>query len=153
MDKPLEVSEVRRYRKALRQFQRLAGVQMRNCGCGVTLTQCLVLLDIDEHGHLTMGQLASILKLDHSTLSRTVDSLVKNKLVARLRDESDRRLVWIRLTEQGISLCEKIHQGNDEYCLQVFETIPATERATVIRHFETLIQAYLDYEVSIEEQE
>jgi DNA-binding MarR family transcriptional regulator len=123
-----------------------------------------VLLDIDEHAHLTMGQLALNLKLDQSTLSRTVDGLVRKKLVARMRDDSDRRLVWIRLTEDGASTCEEIHEVNDEYCLQVFENIPPSERAALlqvfenippseraalVRNFEALIQAYLDHEASV----
>ncbi len=147
----METSEIRKYRRSLRQFQRLVGVQLRSCCFGVTLTQCLVLLDIEEHSHLTMGQLALNLKLEYSTLSRTVDGLVKKKLVARLRDDSDRRLVWVRLTEDGVSTCQEIHAGNDEYCLQVFDHIPASERTAVIRNFEILVQAYLDHEASIEE--
>jgi DNA-binding MarR family transcriptional regulator len=149
MENTVDTHEIRKFRRSLRQFQRLAGVQYRSC-CGVTLAQCLVLLDIDEHGHLTMSQLALNLKLDQSTLSRTVDGLVNKKLVARLRDESDRRLVWIRLTENGAATCQEIHQGNDEYCRRVLENIPPSEHDEVIRNFEALIQAYLDHEASIE---
>ena len=147
----MEIREIRRYRRALRQFQRLANLQLRNCCCGVTLAQCLVLLEIDEHSHLTMGHLALNLKLDLSTLSRTVDNLVSKKLVARLRDDSDRRLVWIRLTDAGVSTCKEIHNVNDQTCLSIFENIPTSKQASIIRNFETLIQAYLDYETSIEE--
>ena len=146
----MDTLEIRKFRRSLRQFQRLAGAQNRSCCCGVTLAQCLVLLDIDEHGHLTMRQLASNLKLDQSTLSRTVDGLVNKKLVARLRDESDRRLVWIRLTEEGVRVCDEIHKGNDEYCLQVLDKIPAPERGVVVRNFEALVQAYLDHEESVQ---
>jgi len=110
-------------------------------------------MSIDEHGHLTMGQLATHLKLDYSTLSRTVDSLVKKKLVARLRDDGDRRLVWIRLTQDGLTTCEDIHKVNDEYCLRVFEHISASDRTALIQNFETLIQAYLDHEASVDEKE
>jgi len=147
----MEIHEIRRYRRALRQFQRIARVQLNNCCCGVTLPQCLVLLEIDEHGHMTMGQLSSNLKLDLSTLSRTVDNLVAKKFVARLRDEGDRRLVWIRLTEDGVSTCNEIHKVNDENCLNIFNNIPQSERDSMIRNFEALIQAYLDHETSIEE--
>jgi len=150
---PLETGEVRRYRKSLRDFQRLASSQLKSCCCGVTLTQCLVLMSLDENGHSTMGQLATNLRLDYSTLSRTVDSLVGQKLVARLRDDSDRRLVWIRLTETGHSACREIHDVNDDYCIQVFQHVPPSERSALIRNFETLIQAYLDHEASVDEQE
>lgn len=144
----MNTREIRRYRKALRQFQRLAGTQFKSCSCSVTLAQCLVLLDIDERGQMTMGQLAANLKLDHSTLSRTVDGMVRKKLLSRLRDDSDRRLVWIRLTAVGEAVCQDIHGVNDDYCMQVFEHIPASERSAVIKGFETLIRAYLDYETA-----
>jgi len=145
----MDKGDIRDYRRALRQFQRLVGVQLRGCCCGVTLTQCMVLLEIEENGPQTMGQLVSHLKLENSALSRTVDGLVRNKLVTRLRDDSDRRLVWIRLTENGVSTCQKIHEANDQQCLAVFEKIPRSERTAVIRNFETLIQAYLDLEASM----
>ena len=137
----METSEIRRYRRILRQFHRLTGVQIRSCCSGITLTQCLVLLGIDEHGHSTMGQLALDLKLENSALSRTVDGLVRKKLVSRLRDDSDRRLVWIRLTENGVSTCQEIHEENDKYCLQIFENFPPSERTAIIRNFEALVQA------------
>ena len=146
----METTEIRRYRRTLRQFQRLASAQLKDCCCGVTLAQCLVLTGVEEHGHLTMGQLASALRLEFSALSRTVDGLVKKKLLARLRDDSDRRLVWIRLTEAGYSTCQEIHKVNDEHCQQVFEHIPESERAEIIRSFEVLIQAYLDHEALTE---
>lgn len=143
----MDTPELRRFRRSLRQFERLATAQMKSCSCSVTLAQCLVLLEIDESARSTMGQLASQLRLDHSTVTRTVDGLVNRKLVARLRDDRDRRVVWIRLTPDGIALCREIHQGNDAYCRGVFEKIPPSERGTVIRNFEILVQAYLDHEV------
>ena len=149
----MEIRDIRRYRRALRQFQSLTGVQIRKRCCGVTLAQCLVLLEIDEHGHLTMGQLALNLGLDLSTLSRTVDGLVGKKLVARLRDDSDRRLVWIRLTEAGTSICQEIHESNDASCIRVFENIPPSQRDAVIHNFEILIQAYNDFEASLNNSE
>lgn len=129
----------------MRQFQRLAGAQLKICSCSVTLAQCLVLLEIDEYEPLTMGELAAKLRLDHSTLSRTVDGLVRKKLLRRSEDEHDRRKVLIRLTGAGRSLCGEIHAGNDEYCRQVFARIRASDRSAVIRHFEILVQAYLDF--------
>jgi len=105
-----------------------------------------VLLDIDECGQVTMGQLASHLRLDQTTLSRTVDGLVKKQLVARLRDDSDRRVVRIQLTAEGVSLCQEINTVNDDYCRRVFERIAPSERDSVVRSFEILVKAYLEHE-------
>ncbi|MCW8926853.1 MAG: MarR family transcriptional regulator [Xanthomonadales bacterium] len=112
----------------------------------MTLAQCLVLLDIDEHKKATMGQLAAHLRLDHSTLTRTVNGLVRKNLVERAGDENDRRIVWIRLSAEGENLCKEIHESNDAYAWQVLSHIPQSERANVIRCFEMLVQAYFDHE-------
>ena len=138
--------QIRDYRRTLRQFQRLVGAQMRSCSCSVSLPQCLILLELDEHGQMTMSQLAAALRLDHSTLSRTVDGLVRSKLIARLRDESDRRLVWVRLTDQGAKTCADIHRNNDAYCASVFDNIPLSERTNILEAFESLVRAYLEHE-------
>jgi DNA-binding MarR family transcriptional regulator len=138
--------EIRDYRRALRQFQRLVGAQMKSCSCSVSLPQCLILLELDEHGQMTMSQLAAALRLDHSTLSRTIEGLVRSKLVARLRDESDRRLVWVRLTDHGAATCAEIHRQNDAYCASVLDNIPPSKRTNVLQAFETLVHAYIEHE-------
>lgn len=138
--------QIRDYRRALRQFQRLVGAQMKSCSCSVSLPQCLILLELDEHGQMTMSQLAAALRLDHSTLSRTVEGLVRSKLIARLRDESDRRLVWVRLTDHGARTCTDIHRNNDDYCASVLDNLPPSERTSILQAFESLVRAYLEHE-------
>jgi DNA-binding MarR family transcriptional regulator len=142
----MKTAEIRRYRSALRKFERLIGTQLKQCSCSVTLPQCLVLLDIDEHGTASMSELASHLRLDHSTLSRTVDGLVKKGLLSRKPDAGDRRVVRVALTASGQETCEGIHVGNDAFCQGVFGQIPPAQREAVLRHFEQLVQAYLDHE-------
>lgn len=142
----MELKDVRRFRRNMRSFERLSDAQVGSCCAHVTLAQCVVLMEIDENGRLTMGQLAARLRLDNSTLSRTIDALVKRRLVDRQREERDRRVVWIHLTAEGKAACRDIHRENDEHCRRVFDKIPASKRGAVIRNFELLVQAFLDYE-------
>ena len=143
----MNITEIRQFRSILRRFERLTCAQLKNCCAHVTLAQCIVLLEIDERGELTMGQLASRLRLDNSTLSRTIEGLVQRRLVERLSKDGDRRVVRIRLTREGEVACQSIHDQNDEHTLRVFDKIPKSRRATVIKNFETLVQAFLDHEV------
>ena len=143
----MQIAEIRHFRRILRTFERLTSLQLRDCCQGVTLAQCLVLLEIDESGQLTMSQLASRLRLDNSTLSRTIEGLVQRGLVERLREDQDRRLVRIRLTPEGDLVCRSIHEQNDEHYLRVFEKIPESRHGAVAKNFETLVQAFLDCEV------
>jgi DNA-binding MarR family transcriptional regulator len=144
----METRQIRRYRHALRLFERLVQQQLKCCSCGVSFAQCLVMLELDEHERLTMGELAAHLRLDHTTLSRTVDNLVRKDLVVRQRDGEDRRVVWVYLTETGTARCREIHAQSDAFCESVLDRIPRGEREAVIGNFEILVDAYLEQESS-----
>jgi DNA-binding MarR family transcriptional regulator len=142
----MDTSQVRAFRRILRHFTRLTHILLRDCCTEVTLPQCLVLLEVDEWKRLTVGQLASRLRLDDSTLSRTIDSLVRRGLLDRARDDRDRRVVLIGLTREGATTCDEIHEQNDGIVRNVFDKIPPSKRDAVVRNFEVLVQAYLDSE-------
>ena len=142
----MNLKEVRQFRRTMRRFERVSDAQVKNCCAHVTLAQCVVLLELDENGRLTMGRLAAQLRLDNSTLSRTIDGLVAKGQVERLREARDRRVVYIQLTPEGNATCRAIHQENDGHVRRIFARIPAAKRGAVIRNFETLVEAFLDYE-------
>ena len=142
----MNTRQIREFRRILRRFERVTNTQLRNCCAEVTLPQCLVLLEVDDEKRLTVGQLASRLRLDNSTLSRTIDTLVRSGLFDRSRDDGDRRIVWIRLTEAGDAICAAIHEQNDAIYREVFARIPRSRRDAVVRNFGVLVQAFLDSE-------
>lgn len=144
--KPVNAARMKEFRAILRSFERLLSTQTRLCCAGVTLAQCHVLLEMNGSDPVTTGQLAERLKLDQSTLSRTVDGLVKRGLVYRSPNESDRRVTWLNLTESGRALREAINRANDEYYSRVFARIPEQRRNRVIDDFAQLTQAFLDLE-------
>ena len=97
---------IRSFRRNLRRFERLNQLTNAVCCKGITLAQCHVLLEIEALVETTTKQLAENLKLDKSTLSRTVDGLKKLSLVKRGAHAHDRRFTVIRLTKNGFCLCE-----------------------------------------------
>jgi DNA-binding MarR family transcriptional regulator len=90
------------FRRQLRVLEREVARQLEtdtDC-CGVTLAQCHALLELAP-SELSLSGLAAALDLDTSTLSRTVDGLVRAGLVVRAEDASDRRSLRLTLTEAG----------------------------------------------------
>ena len=146
----MDTSTIRRFRRSLRQFERLSADQLKRCCTEVTFAQCLVLLEIDESEGTTIKELSSALRLDNSTLSRSVEGLVGRGMVERRPDESDRRRVQIVLTPEGRDLCTSIHQDNDACVRHLFERIPSGERQSVVDNFEILVQAFLDWETEVD---
>jgi len=116
--------------------------QLNDKSCGnVSLAQCHTILELGEQNQTTIGELAKSMGLDKSTLSRTIDSLVKKGLVDRVPNPSDRRYTLISLTKGGESTCKQINSTNDAYFKRIFKTIPSEEHDRIIQSFALLVEA------------
>ena len=71
---------------------------------GLTYPRYLVLLALWEHDELNIGELGRRLFLDTGTLSPLLKKLAGDKLVTRVRDADDERVVKVKLTPQGGAL-------------------------------------------------
>lgn len=135
----------REFRKVLRHFERELAVQNNsNCCCGVTVTQCHALMELDMKDNLTLGELAARLNLDNSTVSRTVESLVRKELIDRKIPPRNRRTTIISLTDKGKSVCNSINEGNDEYYNKILSSFPEDKRTSFIDFFELFVRAMIE---------
>lgn len=71
---------------------------------GLTYPQYLLMLVLWQDGERTVRELADRLKLSPSAVTPLVDRLEIAGLVVRRRDERDRRVVHVELTDQGRSI-------------------------------------------------
>jgi DNA-binding MarR family transcriptional regulator len=92
--------------------------------CGVTLPQCHAILEIGAAGELSLKELSARSGLDPSTLSRTVESLVREGLAERNPSAADRRATVIRLSPAGRTACESINTTWNGICREMFRRIP-----------------------------
>ena len=130
---------VNEFRRILRNFERELNIQNQSsCCCGVTLTQCHTLMELEATESITMNELAKKVHLDKSTVSRTVDNLVQAKLVDREIPASNRRTTKIRLNKSGRSVCKTINEGNDDYYLQALRAIAPAKHTDFLKAFERL---------------
>lgn len=60
-----------------------------------------VLMHLAQSGPLTVGECAEHLQRAQSVVSEIIEQLEKNGLLARVRDEADRRRTLVWLTDQG----------------------------------------------------
>ncbi len=131
---------IRKFRENLRIFERELNIQNNSgCCCGVTLAQCHSLMELSKKDNITLNELSKILCLDKSTVSRTVESLVKAKLVCRTIPEENRRTTNISLTEQGKEVCRQINEGNNEYYKTIFNFLEKEELTIFLKSFETIV--------------
>jgi DNA-binding MarR family transcriptional regulator len=142
--KRMDTETIRLFREKMRQVQRELGWSQRNdiqC-CGVTMAQCHALLEIGGRAEISIVELAGILGVDTSTLSRTVENMVKGGLVNRLLNSQDRRYVSLSLTAQGKAAFRTIESSFNTYLAKVFAFIPVEKHGQIIESLVGLAEAF-----------
>ena len=92
--------------ETLKQFRIILGAVRQHfreleTTCGISGAQVWILAAISETPGVTVSRLSETLAVHISTASNMLDKLAKAGLVSRQRNESDRRVVNLQLTEKG----------------------------------------------------
>lgn len=124
-----------------------------SCCDGISLSQCLTLLEIERNREISVSDLAQKLSLDKSTVSRTVDGLVNIDLVNRIIPQENRRMALIHLTDSGKKVCSSINYTNDSYVNEVLHDFSAEEREQLLKLFSKLAGNMTTLRLRTEEKE
>ena len=122
-DRSLRFAEVRSLQASRRTFDleghiyflftQIFGRRNRHLGeklapHAITVPKWRVLAVLHERPGVTMNQLADFTTVDRTTLTRTLDQMVEDRLIERRDDARDRRAVRLHLTGHGREVFEKI---------------------------------------------
>ncbi|MBN1524533.1 MAG: MarR family transcriptional regulator [Spirochaetales bacterium] len=99
--------------------------------CGVTTPQVPVLLFIKRNTSVSLSDISKAFPADTSSLSRTVDNLVKQGYITRSEKNEDRRSISLSLSEEGEKLAAQIEKNSLAFLMGVFAGIPEKDRETV----------------------
>jgi DNA-binding MarR family transcriptional regulator len=111
------------------------------CGEQVSLTQSHILFEIRRRGNPSMQQVAEELGLDVTTFSRQAKSLEGKGLIVRQVSPGDRRVSLLGVTADGMRVLEQIDRYMSEKLEQLFSSLTAFERETVVRSLGLLNEA------------
>lgn len=142
----MQLEQIRQFRTSLRKFERDAAISQKKDSRtgGLSVVQCHTIINLGEMKDTTLGQMADHMCVDKSTLSRTIDGLVKKELVDRIPDSRDRRFLIVKLSEKGKQVCDHLNRVNNDYIEQVFSRIPKQDHAMVIKYFNIFVKALLE---------
>lgn len=103
---------------------------------GIPDSQFNVLLAIEENGPLTMGQLCKKLFTACSTATDLVNRLERKKLVERIRDDKDRRIVRVHLLPKGKKVVQAYIADRRDFLDRVLEEFPSNEYVLLLEKLE-----------------
>lgn len=109
--------------------------------CGITLTQCHIIVETGRRKQISVNDLSELLDLDKSTVSRTVDQLVNHDILVRQPDMNDRRYVVLQLTGKGEELFANIEQRAEAYFAETINSIPKEKKEQVIESLQLFSEA------------
>ena len=95
---------------------------------GLTPPQFYVLATIGYAGGLPFGEIGAKMMVTVSNLTGIVDRLEEKKLVLRRRDENDRRVIHVVLTEKGAKLHKTTIPLFEKSVAQIFSSLDSSEQ-------------------------
>jgi len=104
----------------------------------ISLPEIFVLGQLSSNEKPTMSELGRSISMDLSTLTRTVDKLVKKEFVARKRDPEDRRMVRVALTAKGRRIISRFEEARKKHIESILRQMTSQERRDLLNIFKTL---------------
>jgi len=125
------------YLNVLREFGRIYTGKIISStpalGTDLKLSQIRGLYAFRDRDRMNMRELAALIGVKMPTMTMMVDSLVKDGLVERARDDEDRRKVNVWLTEKGKRVRRRFLEQRQSVARTIFERVDAADRAELLR--------------------
>ena len=136
---------VKQFREYTRQLEcHLGNINSADCCCcSVNKTQCFLIVEIGRKPGISVKELADILRIDKSGVSRLVEDLVQKEFVERKPSAEDRRFVTLNLLPKGQERFEKIEHDMYYRFKGVLEQIPEDKQEQVMEALKIYNEACL----------
>ncbi|MEN1760446.1 MarR family winged helix-turn-helix transcriptional regulator [Anoxynatronum sibiricum] len=109
---------------------------------GFTTSQAYVLTQLKRTPRLTMNELSEKLNARTSTMTRIVNNLVRDRYIERMREEKDRRMVVVSLTEKGQEAAETVEASIQDYYRKIVANLPEGRVREVLQAAALLVEAF-----------
>lgn len=120
-------------------FRQLHSEMIANRVEEITPSQFVVLKWIGEKERVTVSEVAENVCVSLSAITALVDRLHKAGLVVRKRDDQDRRLVWLELTDQGKKVLARCWEARRIVVEKYFRQLPIEDLKNLISIYERLL--------------
>jgi DNA-binding MarR family transcriptional regulator len=104
----------------------------------LTNDQHYILRYIHQSGECTSSKLAEAFEVNKSAITATINRMVDRGLIQRTRDDNDRRVVYLTLSDKGNELYQNAHEKVQLLVESIITQFEETEIKTFINTYEKL---------------
>ncbi|MQL55028.1 MarR family transcriptional regulator [Acidianus ambivalens] len=126
--------------KGNRKLRELLQKEAEKRGLSYTEVSTLYFL---KGGEKNVSSLAEFVGVNKSTMVEILDKLENEGMITRNRDEKDRRVVLVKITQKGLEELENVRQGYKN----LIKDILSRSEGNIIKFFQIVIE-----EVSVKEK-
>lgn len=148
MDQDLLASIIKRYEEATYRMHRRVNALLRRCigDEDITLDQYLVIRYLRMKGRSISSELADVFGVGKSSITAIMTRLSDKRLIERIPDVKDRRVIYLSLTEAGRKLAEMIDDRIRERLSTVMNQISREEALQFVGTCEKVAEVLADME-------
>ncbi|CAG5085844.1 Transcriptional regulator, MarR family [Thermobacillus xylanilyticus] len=148
MDQDLLASIIKRYEEATYRMHRRVNILLRRCigDEDITLDQYLVIRYLRMKGRSISSELADVFGVGKSSITAIMTRLSDKRLIERIPDVKDRRVIYLSLTEAGRKLAEMIDDRIRERLSTVMNQFSREEALQFVGTYEKVAEVLADME-------
>ena len=111
------------------------------CCEDISFTQFTILDTIAGYRELDMSMLSKVLSVDKSTTTRLVAPLIRRKLAVKEKSSKDLRMVILKLTKDGRTAHQRIHQCLASFVRAIQSEIPDDKKEASLEGIRIFLNA------------
>lgn len=108
------------------------------CSSDFTHAEIEVLKFMYKEKNTTMRAIADYLHIKPSSTTPIIDHLVRKGSLKRIKDKNDRRVVYIKLTSDGLKSLQKKYKSIHKTLAKVFGKLNEKDKKNLIKIFEKI---------------
>ncbi len=106
-----------------------------------TGSQSFLMIQLLESQELSINEIAEIMNLEKSSVSRMVKILIRDDLLQKSVSDLDKRIAVISLTENGKKIATEIKKNREKYYRDIILNLPKGHVREVMNSTEILVKA------------
>lgn len=108
---------------------------------GLRTTQCVLLATINARGKCTVTQLAEMMQMDQTSMTRALNVLKKQGLIKQIPHENDQRKRLVTITPEGAHILAISMPLREQAQAKMIESLGAEETREVIKLLSKMVTA------------
>jgi DNA-binding MarR family transcriptional regulator len=118
---------------------------LKQRGVKISMTEVHVLEAIKNSQIPTMGSVAQKLRVTLGTLTTSINVLVRKNYVVRYRDESDRRKVYLKLSDSALQVLKVHDEFHNEMVSSLFKDLELEKDEVLMKSLENISQYFKEH--------